>query len=70
CDTDGLDGSGNSAGAIISPDSLSRAKKLGLDIAHFLADNDSYTFFEQLNDLVSTGPTYTNVNDYRAILIL
>lgn len=70
CDTDGLDGSGDNAGAIIAPDSLSRAKKLGLDIAHFLADNDSYTFFGQLNDLISTGPTRTNVNDYRAILIL
>ena len=70
CDTDGFDGTENNAGALITPDSLSRAKKLGLNAASFLANNDAYTFFEQLNDLVITGPTYTNVNDYRAILVL
>lgn len=70
CDTDGLDGTENNAGALSSPDSLIRAKQLGLDAATFLTNNDAYTFFEQLNDLVTTGPTYTNVNDYRAILIL
>ncbi len=69
CDTDGLDGTENNAGAIVSPDSLIRAKKLGLNAASFLINNDAYSFFEQLNDLVITGPTYTNVNDYRAILI-
>ncbi len=70
CDTDGLDGSESNAGALITPDSLARAKKLGLSAAAFLANNDAYTFFQQLNDLVITGATYTNVNDYRAILIL
>lgn len=70
CDTDGLDGTENNAGAIITPDSLIRAKKLELSATSFLTNNDAYTFFERLNDLVITGPTYTNVNDYRAILIL
>ncbi len=70
CDTDGLDGTENNAGAVITPDSLIRAKRLGLNAASFLTNNDAYTFFKQLNDLVITGPTYTNVNDYRAILIL
>ncbi len=69
CDTDGIDGTENNAGAIITPDSLIRAKKLGMSATSFLVNNDVYTFFEQLNDLVITGPTYTNVNDYRAILI-
>jgi len=69
CDTDGLDGTENNAGALITPDSLFRAKQLGLNAASFLTNNDAYSFFEQLNDLVITGPTYTNVNDYRAILI-
>lgn len=70
CDTDGIDGTGNNAGALITPDSLIRAKNLGLSAASFLINNDAYTFFEQLNDLVITGPTYTNVNDYRVILAL
>ncbi len=70
CDTDGLDGTENNAGAIFSPDSFTRAKQLGLNPAAFLSNNDSYTFFQRLNDLVMTGPTRTNVNDYRAILIL
>ncbi len=70
CDTDGLDGSENNAGALIMPDSLARAEKLGLNAAAFLVNNDAYTFFQRLNDLVITGATYTNVNDYRAILIL
>ncbi len=70
CDTDGLDGTENNAGALTTPDSLIRAKRLGLSAASFLTNNDAYTFFKQLNDLVITGPTYTNVNDYRAILIL
>ncbi|MBS0424539.1 MAG: glycerate kinase [Proteobacteria bacterium] len=70
CDTDGLDGSENNAGALITPDSLARAEKLGLNAVTFLDNNDAYTFFQQLNDLVITGATYTNVNDYRAILIL
>lgn len=70
CDTDGLDGSENNAGALITPDSLIRANKLHLDPLSFLSNNDAYTFFQQLNDLVITGPTHTNVNDYRAILVL
>jgi glycerate 2-kinase len=70
CDTDGLDGSENNAGALITPDSLHRAEKLGLNATAYLANNDAYTFFQLLNDLVTTGPTFTNVNDYRAILIL
>lgn len=70
CDTDGLDGTENNAGAILSPDSFNRAKQLELNPAAFLSNNDSYTFFQRLNDLVITGPTHTNVNDYRAILIL
>lgn len=70
CDTDGIDGTENNAGALMTPDSLIRAKALGLNAAAFLTNNDAYTFFRHLNDLVVTGPTYTNVNDYRAILIL
>ncbi len=70
CDTDGLDGSENNAGALITPDSMMRAKELGLNASSFLSNNDAYTFFQQLNDVVITGPTYTNINDYRAILIL
>jgi len=70
CDTDGIDGTEHNAGAIAAPDSLRRARKLGSSAATALADNDSYTFFNQLNDLIVTGPTRTNVNDYRAILVL
>lgn len=69
CDTDGIDGTENNAGAFITPDSLIRAGKLGLNAASFLLNNDAYTFFEHLNSLVITGPTYTNVNDYRAIIV-
>jgi len=68
-DTDGIDGSENNAGALLSPDSLSRATAQGLDARKFLAANDSYGVFSALGDLVITGPTRTNVNDYRAILI-
>ncbi|MDO8437784.1 MAG: glycerate kinase [Nitrosomonadaceae bacterium] len=70
CDTDGIDGSEHNAGAIVTPDSLRRARKLGNNAAAALADNDSYTFLNQLDDLIVTGPTRTNVNDYRAILVL
>ncbi|MEA3002582.1 MAG: glycerate 2-kinase [Sphingomonadales bacterium] len=69
CDTDGIDGTENAAGAIVLPDTLARARKLGLDPAAHLARNDAYVFFERLGDLVVTGPTFTNVNDFRAILI-
>lgn len=70
CDTDGIDGSENNAGAVLLPDSLERAAKLGLDASELLTDNDSYGFFSSLDDLVVTGPTRTNVNDYRAILVV
>jgi hydroxypyruvate reductase len=69
CDSDGIDGSEDNAGAIISPDSLARAAAAGLDPKARLANNDAYGFFEGLGDLVVTGPTLTNVNDFRAILI-
>jgi hydroxypyruvate reductase len=69
CDTDGIDGTEDNAGAIITPDSLLRAKGQGLSAATLLASNDAYTFFERLDDLIVTGPTRTNVNDYRVILI-
>jgi hydroxypyruvate reductase len=70
CDTDGIDGSEDNAGAVLSPDSLSRAAKRGAGAKSLLADNDAYGFFSALGDLVVTGPTRTNVNDYRAILVI
>jgi hydroxypyruvate reductase len=69
CDTDGIDGTEDNAGAVLLPDTLARAAAAGLEPAPALRDNDSYSFFERLSDLVVTGPTRTNVNDYRAILI-
>ncbi len=69
CDTDGADGSGGNAGAVVRPDTLERAAALGLDARAMLADNDSHGFFAALGDLVETGPTLTNVNDFRAILV-
>lgn len=69
CDTDGIDGTEDAAGAVVLPDTLSRARALGLDPAEHLAANNAYLFFEALGDLVLTGPTLTNVNDFRAILI-
>jgi len=70
CGTDGSDGTGDNAGAIITPDTLQRAEKLNLKAERFLANNDSYSFFQPLQDLVMTGPTRTNVNDIRVILVL
>ena len=70
CDTDGIDGSEDNAGAAIDPGTLARAEKAGLDPVKYLENNDSYGFFEGLGDLVMTGPTYTNVNDFRALLVL
>jgi hydroxypyruvate reductase len=67
-DTDGIDGSEDNAGAIIGPDTLVRAAAAGLDVARRLADNDAYSVFSALDDLIVTGPTRTNVNDFRAIL--
>lgn len=68
-DTDGIDGTEDNAGAVIAPDSLARAAALGIDAKALLADNDGYNFFAGLGDLVVTGPTFTNVNDFRAILV-
>jgi hydroxypyruvate reductase len=69
CDTDGIDGSEDNAGAVLLPESLTRGARLGLDAKKLLANNDAYGFFSRLEDLVVTGPTRTNVNDYRAILV-
>jgi len=68
-DTDGIDGTEDNAGALLAPDSLVRARALGIDPRARLADNDGYGVFAALGDLVVTGPTRTNVNDFRAILI-
>ena len=70
CDTDGIDGSEDNAGALYGPDSLVRAAEKGLRARTMLDDNDGYGFFSALGDLVVSGPTRTNVNDFRAILIL
>jgi hydroxypyruvate reductase len=69
CDTDGIDGIEDNAGAILTPDALARAAATGLNARRLLADNDGYGFFAALGDLVVTGPTRTNVNDYRVILV-
>jgi len=69
-DTDGVDGAEEIAGAMVTPDTLERAAKLGINAKERLADNDAHSFFEALGDQVITGPTLTNVNDFRAILVL
>lgn len=69
-DTDGIDGTESNAGALIGPDTIARARALGLDLATRLADNDAWSAFNALGDLLVTGPTFTNVNDFRAILVL
>ena len=69
-DSDGIDGSEDNAGAFVTPDSLARARAAGLDPLARLDDNDGYGFFQALDDLVITGPTLTNVNDLRAILVV
>ena len=69
CDTDGIDGTEHAAGAVVTPTTLVRAAEAGLDPASHLAENNAFLFFEALGDLVVTGPTLTNVNDFRAILI-
>jgi hydroxypyruvate reductase len=69
-DTDGVDGAEDVAGAIVAPDTLARAWAQGIRPAERLADNDGHGFFEALGDQVVTGPTRTNVNDFRAILVL
>jgi glycerate 2-kinase len=68
-DTDGIDGSEDNAGALVAPDTLARAQALGLDAKALLADNDGYGLFSALGDLMVTGPTLTNVNDFRAVLV-
>jgi glycerate 2-kinase len=69
-DTDGIDGVEDNAGACVGPETLSRAQALGMKIDQYLDRNDAYGFFRLLDDLVITGPTHTNVNDFRAILVL
>ena len=68
-DTDGIDGSEDNAGAFVTADTLARARAAGLDVNALVAGNDCYALFAALGDLVVTGPTLTNVNDFRAILI-
>ena len=69
-DTDGIDGIEDNAGARVTPDTLARALALGHKIDASLQRNDAYGYFEALGDLVVTGPTHTNVNDFRAMLVL
>lgn len=69
CDTDGVDGSEENAGAEIGPGTLARGRDAGVDAQAMLEANDAYTFFETAGGLVVTGPTFTNVNDFRAILV-
>ena len=68
-DTDGVDGSGEAAGAIVDPTTWMRARATGVDLGRALAENDTHDAFERLGDLVATGPTFTNVNDFRAIIV-
>jgi len=70
CDTDGIDGTEDNAGAIVYPNTIARAASGGIAIKQALAENNAYGFFAALGDLVVTGPTLTNVNDFRAILVL
>ncbi|MDB9528305.1 glycerate kinase [Oscillatoria sp. CS-180] len=69
CDTDGIDGSEDNAGAILTPDTLQQGRQQGLKASDFLIAHDSYAYFQAVGALVETGPTLTNVNDFRAILI-
>jgi glycerate-2-kinase len=69
-DTDGIDGTEDAAGAVVTPDTLARARAKSLDPAASLAGHDSFSLFAALGDLIRTGPTLTNVNDFRAILIV
>ncbi|MBN1629040.1 MAG: glycerate kinase, partial [Thermoleophilia bacterium] len=70
CDTDGVDGVAGAAGAVARSDTLRRAAVTGLDARRLLRDNDSRAFFERLGDTVVTGPTFNNVNDFRAIVVV
>ncbi|MDO5643048.1 MAG: MOFRL family protein, partial [Paracoccus sp. (in: a-proteobacteria)] len=69
CDTDGVDGAAEIAGALVTPDTLARAERAGVDARAALARNDAHGFFGAVGGQVVTGPTLTNVNDFRAILI-
>jgi hydroxypyruvate reductase len=69
-DTDGIDGVQDNAGAYVTPDTLRRALAAGMKLDQYLDRNDAYGYFERLGDLLISGPTYTNVNDFRALLIL
>jgi hydroxypyruvate reductase len=69
-DTDGIDGIEDNAGALVTPDTLARAVAQGIKATDCLDRNDAYGFFETVGNLVVTGPTHTNVNDFRAILVL
>ena len=68
-DTDGIDGTEDAAGALIGPDTLARARAAGLDPRAVLDGHDSYALFDATDTLIRTGPTLTNVNDFRAVLI-
>ena len=69
-DTDGIDGVEDNAGALVTPDTVARGKAAGLSLADHIARHDAYAYFQAIGDLVVTGPTHTNVNDFRAVLIL
>ncbi len=69
CDTDGVDGSEDNAGAFVDPTTVARAAESGLSVTDALAGNDAYSLFENIGDLLVTGPTYTNVNDFRAVVV-
>ena len=69
-DTDGIDGVEDNAGAFVTPDTLRRAEAAGRKLTDHLDRNDAYGYFDAIGDLLVTGPTHTNVNDFRALLIL
>ena len=69
CDSDGIDGSEDNAGGFVAPDSLARASERGIDMRRLLEANNTYDGFFELGDLIVTGPTQTNVNDIRMILV-
>jgi len=68
-DTDGIDGIEDNAGVFVTPETLVNAEAQGMNPGKFLRNNDAYSFFSSLDDLITTGQTLTNVNDFRAILI-
>ena len=70
CGSDGTDGPTDAAGAFAAYDTIDRAEKIGFDAESYLADNNSYTFFEALGDLIITGPTKTNVMDIRLVFVV